>query len=164
MRLRHRLRAVTRPDEQGLCEIFHKHILRCVCWDWYDLTIGNSDLFIYKETMDKKVILLSALLGFGVWLAASCVNQSQNVQPPLPDAAMAKSADTPIETLGRGYSLYQTQCAQCHERKMPKDMRVDEWHTIVPGMAWNAGLTKADEKAVEAYLVAASKRLNPEQR
>ncbi|MFK7909428.1 MAG: cytochrome c [Akkermansiaceae bacterium] len=113
--------------------------------------------------MDKKVILLSGLLGLGVWLAASCANKSENVTAPLPDSSMAKTSHTSIEKLGRGYSLYQTQCAQCHERKMPKDMRVDEWHTIVPGMAWNAGLSKADEKAVEAYLVAASRRLNPEQ-
>ncbi len=128
-----------------------------------DLTIGYGDLFIYKETMDKKVILLSGLLGFGVWLATSCANQSRNVEAPLPDAAMAKQSGQPIEALGRGFSLYQTQCAQCHERKMPKDMRVDEWHTIVPGMAWNAGLSKSDEKAVEAYLVAASRRINPKQ-
>lgn len=76
---------------------------------------------------------------------------------------MAKKSGKPIEQLGRGYSLYQTQCAECHELKMPKDMRAGEWHVIVPGMAWNAGLTKSDEAAVEAYLVAASRELNPEQ-
>ena len=76
---------------------------------------------------------------------------------------MAKQSGASMETLGRGYSLYHTQCAQCHELKMPKDMRVDEWHTIVPGMAWNAGLEKSDEEAVMAYLVAATRQINPDQ-
>ena len=111
----------------------------------------------------KWYISVSCMAGVLV-LFASCADRSENVKAPLPDASMARQAGTPITTLGRGYSLYQTQCAQCHESKMPKDMRVDEWHTIVPGMAWNAGLSKQDEKAVEAYLVAASRRLNPEQR
>lgn len=42
---------------------------------------------------------------------------------------------------------------------MPKDMRVKEWHMIVPGMAWNAGLKKEDENAVMVYLVAATQQI-----
>lgn len=97
------------------------------------------------------------------WLNVSCGNQPDNVMAPRPDKAMASQSGKSIGTLGRGYSLYHTQCAQCHELMMPKDMRVNEWHTIVPGMAWNAGLGPSDEKAVEAYLVAASQRINPAQ-
>lgn len=114
--------------------------------------------------MQKKVGFFCGGICLFVWCVASCANRSANVKPPLPDATMARQSGVSVKTLGRGYSLYQTQCAQCHELKMPKDMRVDEWHTIVPGMAWNAGLSKADEKAVKAYLVAASQRINPAQR
>ena len=126
--------------------------------------IGNKGAFCYREAMERKAKSLAGLLVVGIWVIVSCADHAANVESPLPDAAMAKQSGTSVDTLGRGYSLYQTQCAQCHERKMPKDMRVDEWHTIVPGMAWNAGLSKSDEKAVEAYLVAASRRINPEQK
>ncbi len=72
---------------------------------------------------------------------------------------MAKASGQPLDTLGQGYSLFQVHCAQCHELKMPKDMRVKEWHMIVPGMAWNAGLKKEDENAVMVYLVAATQQI-----
>ena len=67
---------------------------------------------------------------------------------------MAHKSGQPLDTLGKGYALSQVHCSQCHEFKLPENMRVDEWHTIVPGMAWNAGLNKEDEAAVMAYLVA----------
>ncbi len=78
----------------------------------------------------------------------------------VPTAKMAKASGKPLDTLGNGYSLFQVNCAQCHELKMPKDVRVDEWHSIVPGMAWNAGLKKEDEQAILAYLVAATQQIN----
>jgi len=98
--------------------------------------------------------------GCGVLLAglilAACAPGDENVAAPVPNAGMAKMAGKPINTLGKGYALSQVHCSQCHEFKMPKDMRVEEWHTIVPGMAWNAGLNKEDEQAVMSYLVAAT--------
>jgi hypothetical protein len=90
---------------------------------------------------------------------AACAPKQENATAPIPNARMAKEAGKPLDTLGRGYALSQVHCAQCHEFKMPTDMRVDEWHTIVPGMAWNAGLNKSDENAVMDYLVAATKQI-----
>ena len=126
--------------------------------------IGIKEASCKVGSMEKKAISLAGILVVGFWGVVSCVDPAANVEPPLPSVSMAKQSGTPVETLGRGFSLYQTQCAQFHEHKMPKDMRVDEWHTIVPGMAWNAGLSKSDEKAVIAYLVAASRQINPDQK
>lgn len=113
--------------------------------------------------MEKNAMFTACVWVLGFLGVVSCVDPAANVKPPLPDVSMAKKSGTPVETLGRGYSVYLTQCAQCHELKMPRDMRVEEWHTIVPGMAWNAGLNQTDEKAVVAYLVAATRQINPRQ-
>lgn len=68
---------------------------------------------------------------------------------------MARESGKPIDTLGKGYSLFQQHCAQCHELVIPKHMRVQQWHAVAPGMAWNVGLNKEDEQSVISYLDAA---------
>ena len=37
---------------------------------------------------------------------------------------------------------------------MPDDITDEDWHVILPGMAWNAGMSQGDEEAVEAYIKA----------
>ena len=105
--------------------------------------IGTSGAFCYLAGMEIKAKLLAGVWVLGFIGFVSCVDPSANVKPPLPSAAMAKDSGTPVQTLGRGYSLYLTQCAQCHELMMPKDMRVEEWHTIVPGTSLPSGAAKA---------------------
>jgi mono/diheme cytochrome c family protein len=80
----------------------------------------------------------------------ACTPTQNYVEMPVPNAS--------LDTLGKGYALSQVHCSQCHVFKLPDNMRVDEWHTIVPGMAWNAGLDKEDEAAVLAYLVATTEQ------
>lgn len=74
--------------------------------------------------------------------------------PPLPDATMAEASGTPVKTLQRGRAVYVTDCARCHEAMMPEDVSREDWHVILPGMAWNSGISAADEDAVEAYILA----------
>jgi hypothetical protein len=38
---------------------------------------------------------------------------------------------------------------------MPSEVSSADWHIVVPGMAWNAGISKADENAVLKYIMAA---------
>ena len=89
----------------------------------------------------------------------ACTPTQNYVEMPVPNAEMAHKSGQPLDTLGKGYALSQVHCSQCHEFKLPENMRVDEWHTIVPGMAWNAGLNKEDEAAVMAYLVATTEQM-----
>ena len=78
---------------------------------------------------------------------------------PVPTSKMVRDSGKPLDTLGEGYSLFQAHCAQCHQLVMPKNMRVEQWHAIAPGMAWNLGLKNEDQEAVMTYLVAARQQM-----
>lgn len=74
---------------------------------------------------------------------------------PVPTAAMAASSGEELLTLQKGYGVYMAQCSRCHEPMMPSDVSKDDWHIVTPGMAWNAGISEADEAAVLKYILAA---------
>jgi cytochrome c5 len=76
-------------------------------------------------------------------------------QLPVPTEDMAKKSGTGLETLRRGHVVYTTECARCHTPMMPKEISGEDWHVVVPGMAWNAGISKADEDAVLKYIMSA---------
>lgn len=94
-----------------------------------------------------------SLVGAGLMvLLCSCAGPKQ---APLPSPEMAARSGKPLGTLQRGHAVYLSQCTRCHEAKLPETISHEDWHVVVPGMAWNAGISKADEKAVLAYLLAA---------
>ena len=74
---------------------------------------------------------------------------------PVPDAAMAAKSGEKLPFLQKGYGVYIAQCSRCHEPMMPSDISSDDWHIVTPGMAWNAGISEADEAAVLKYILAA---------
>ena len=76
---------------------------------------------------------------------------------PIPDAAMASRSKVSVRTLQKGHAVYLAHCGRCHEHILPKDVSREDWHVVAPGMAWNAGISAADEKALTAYLMAATK-------
>jgi hypothetical protein len=77
------------------------------------------------------------------------------IEVPPPDWRMALRSGTPLPVLGRGYAVYLKQCSQCHVAKLPDDMTREQWHVIIPGMAWNAGIDAQEEHDVLAYMLAA---------
>lgn len=77
--------------------------------------------------------------------------------PPVPDAAMSTQAKVKLETLQRGHTVYLSHCGRCHEHILPKEVSHADWHVVVPGMSWNAGISASDESALTAYLLAAKK-------
>jgi hypothetical protein len=74
---------------------------------------------------------------------------------PVPDAAMAAKSGHELLTLQKGYGVYMAQCSRCHEPMMPSEISNADWHIVTPGMAWNAGISEADEAAVLKYILAA---------
>lgn len=98
--------------------------------------------------MRKTLPLLPCL-----WLAA-CATKGA----PLPDAAMAARSGVPAATLQRGHGVYLAHCGRCHEAVRPADVSREDWHVVVPGMSWNAGISAADEEALNAYIGAAATR------
>jgi cytochrome c5 len=77
--------------------------------------------------------------------------------PPVPDAAMSTRAKVKIETLRQGHTVYLSHCGRCHEYILPRDVSRADWHVVVPGMSWNAGISAPDESALTAYILAAKK-------
>ena len=94
------------------------------------------------------------LLPLPFLLLASCATTKT---APIPDAAMATRSGSNVATLQQGHAVYLAHCGRCHEHILPKDVSTDDWHVVAPGMAWNAGISAADEKALTAYLLAATK-------
>lgn len=82
--------------------------------------------------------------------------QIDRVAPP-PTEAMAASIGEPLDHIGMGYALFQRKCLECHEPRVPTDPDAANWHPIMEGMAWNAGLSESEESAVLDYLHAATR-------
>ena len=68
---------------------------------------------------------------------------------------MAAASGATLPTLQRGHALYTSHCGRCHEPQLPASVQTADWHIVLPGMAWNAGLKKQDERALLAYILAA---------
>ncbi|WP_143184818.1 hypothetical protein [Rubritalea squalenifaciens] len=101
-----------------------------------------------------KKLIISALAGIAL-LTACTVNKPADQFAP--SASMAEKSGTPINELGEGHAIFLKHCSQCHEQRVPNYISSEEWHVVVPGMAWNAGLSKREEDLVNKYLAAASK-------
>ena len=99
-------------------------------------------------------VMKKVLLGLVGLMLVGCGTQPL---PPVPDMAMAEATGVSGVTLQRGRAVYMTDCTRCHEAKMPDDVSKEDWHVVIPGMAWNAGINEADEAAVEAYILAVKK-------
>jgi hypothetical protein len=97
--------------------------------------------------MKKALVLLPCLL------LAACATKTA----PIPDASMATRSGVKYETLQRGHAVYLAHCGRCHEPILPADVSKADWHVVVPGMSWNAGIPAADEAALTAYILAAKK-------
>lgn len=104
----------------------------------------------------KKVTAISLFTAALVSFTA-CVNQDSEKKKNYPTAAMAKATHSNLSEIGEGHAIYMRHCSQCHEPKLPSSIPSKAWHVIVPGIAWNAGLSPAEEKQVTAYIEAAAK-------
>ncbi|QTN32725.1 cytochrome c [Akkermansiaceae bacterium] len=97
--------------------------------------------------MNKPLVALGMIFSL-----AACAPQER---VPVPTAAMATRSGQELAALQKGYGVYMSQCARCHEPLMPSDVSSEDWHIVTPGMAWNAGISEADEQAVLKYILAA---------
>lgn len=79
-----------------------------------------------------------------------------SLDAPVPDKAMAKKYGVSLEHIGQGHAVYLRKCGECHLHVLPDQVDSKNWHGIVPGMSWNAGISPEEEKALIDYLNAAS--------
>jgi cytochrome c5 len=105
-----------------------------------------------------KLITISTILSLVSLTACSMFQPSPrkvSQDAPIPNEDMAKSSKVSLETLQTGHGVYMRKCGECHTHLLPNEVSTADWHIVVPGMAWNAGITPADEKALLKYLIAA---------
>lgn len=100
-----------------------------------------------------KIHVLTLLIASLAWVG--CATNKYETLAPVPTSAMAKKSGQLLSTLEQGRIVYLAQCGRCHEHQFPDTVNAKDWHVVVPGMAWNAGISRSDEKAVLAYLLAA---------
>lgn len=100
-----------------------------------------------------------------VFLIAACVNtyQDPNEYHAVPSKDMAIITEVPIEELREGHKIYKVQCSKCHEAKLPGAIPSGTWHKVIPGMAWNAGLTSEEEKKLTTYIISACRFIEMEE-
>ena len=72
--------------------------------------------------------------------------------PAMPTEAGARRAGVSLELAGAGYWVFQRKCLECHEARIPEDPLSPDWHAVIDGMSWNAGLSTREEESVLAYL------------
>ena len=94
----------------------------------------------------------------GGWMGLMVACAPKPAAIPEVDAAMVSKSGASIETLQKGRRVFVSQCGRCHELIAPAAVKTSDWKLLIPGMCWNAGLSKADEAAVMAYVMAAKKR------
>ncbi|MFM2171453.1 MAG: hypothetical protein RI957_1682 [Verrucomicrobiota bacterium] len=97
----------------------------------------------------KRRLLCCLLLTIG-----ACVPKWEKIAPSVTPAMAAKSGWAE-DTLQSGRATYIAHCGRCHEHQLPDSVSDEDWHVVVPGMAWNASLSKKQENAVKAYIIAA---------
>lgn len=109
----------------------------------------------------KSILHLSCGVATIAWVVACSQNLRKSNGSPTQKMADATQSD--LSELGEGHAIFMRHCSQCHEAKIPETIPSKAWHVIVPGMAWNAGLSKTEEAKVHAYVMAAS-RYNEQRR
>lgn len=86
-----------------------------------------------------------------VFVITAC---SQSAAPVKNEAAVINTAVVSSEDLAKGKSLYQENCAGCHELKSPEAFTETELKRIVPKMAKNAKVDASAETFILNYMVA----------
>jgi len=129
---------------------------------FFALFLLSNECGIWKGSLMhywmKKIGPLLSVMGLGAIVVAGCAThqkESKNgvvvvEKAPKPTARMAKISGYDLDELGRGYSAFMVQCAQCHEYKLPNDLSRAAWHQA----NWNVGMEKEDEQALVKYLLA----------
>ena len=111
----------------------------------------------------------SLLFGFpgllGLMALSACSTDQENPlrsletrrTAPQPTARLAARAGESLDKIGAGYWIFQRKCLECHEARVPRNPSDPDWHPVIEGMSWNAGLAGEEESAVMAYLRAAAR-------
>jgi cytochrome c5 len=71
---------------------------------------------------------------------------------PRPDAEMAARTGVGLALLENGYTVFHRKCLDCHEPRVPRNPGHRDWHPVLTGMSWNAGLSPRESEDMITYL------------
>ncbi|MEN9991780.1 MAG: hypothetical protein RLZZ224_1482 [Verrucomicrobiota bacterium] len=97
-----------------------------------------------------KRLLWLCLIPLGVF---SCAPEVTDDAPAI-TPEMLRQSPASLASLEKGRALYLAHCGRCHAYMLPENIRHEDWHIVVPGMAWNAGLSKSEETDLRSYILA----------
>ena len=92
---------------------------------------------------------------FASFGCSSCVVDKMEKLARRPTPAMSATSGVSLTKLENGRTVFLANCGRCHEHQFPDTVSRADWHVVVPGMSWNAGVSKGDQQALLAYLLAA---------
>ena len=97
--------------------------------------------------------LIPLLAALFLLIACSTPTASlDDIATPRPTAEMARVSNLPLDKLVRGYDIYQRQCSECHEERLPSTANFADFQKEVHSMAKLAKLTVAEEDDLQTYL------------
>lgn len=108
-----------------------------------------------------------SILLFAMMLIVMCCKTNKPVTtttpPPPPSPFVPVKADVALatahwpgvtlDTLNRGYSIFESKCTECHEEKKPQDFGAHDWLNIMHQMGRKAKLTDAEDTVVLHYIL-----------
>lgn len=111
-----------------------------------------------------RIILMPITLS--MILLGACVMPQKHIRgvsedAPVPNEAMAVHGRTSLAELQTGHGVYMRKCGECHTHLLPDDISSEDWHVVVPDMAWNAGIDPLEQEALTKYLITAKSIQNP---
>lgn len=110
--------------------------------------------------MNFRNLFLAGLGAGSLCVFGSCETSPTSAFPTAEKvAARAGGGNAAIATLERGRKIYTTSCTECHVARPIANYTVARWRHYVGIMAPRAGLAKADQAALETYVVAARESL-----
>jgi|SRR5690606_35463638 len=98
------------------------------------------------------VIFTLFLVNCATKLAGTTVADKESV--PTKEYVLANFSEDELNT---AQTLYENNCAKCHNLKEPSSRTPEEWNNILKKMIPKAKLSYEDGRLVRAYLVANSK-------
>ncbi len=109
----------------------------------------------FSPEIQKNLVRAAAITGV-MAAALGCLSIEQ--MAPLVEGHVAHFGiqnGAPHPQLLRGRELYVTQCIRCHTVEPVNRYSLEEWAEILPEMAKETKLTRADMQALRSYIHAA---------
>lgn len=104
----------------------------------------------------KLRIVAFATIGIVMYSCSPKIAPTPPPPPPAPPEPIAAVETTPavLDELAEGKSLYENNCAKCHQLYNPKDFNEDQWFQITLKMQPMADISDEVRQKIYKYVTA----------